>query len=550
MRVALSFGPIRALVARFSLRTNLVLLLLFVVAILIVDRAREATRIRSQEIARAQAEMIKLARGGAERQADVIAEARALLRMAAELPGAAANAGSACHDSFKRIDDEVPWMTSIAVFDLDGFPICSSADQVVRKSFADRSYFRGALAMGDFALSDYMIGRVTGRPVIVLALPRMRDGIAETVLIAAIDLDWMSRIAAETGANLGAEVLLVDKGATVLAAYPNPKSWVGRNLADQASFVSTLKESRDSIESVSLDGRMQIIGHARLRDTDAVLAVMLPLDTVIAGANRQAWYEIGKILFAGLASFLVIWSGGELLVMRPIQSLTRGAALLGSGDLATRIPTEGLAPELKRLGDSFNAMAVQLREREEELRRANERLSDLASKDALTGIANRRGFDEQFVAEWNRAQRAGESLALLVIDVDHFKKFNDRYGHIEGDTCLRQVADVLRLTAQRGGDFAARTGGEEFALLLPGADLRAAAKMAETVRFQVEALNIAHNASPEARVTVSVGAAATIADRGENLRNLIDFADAALYRAKRAGRNRVVVDQPAVSLAS
>ena len=469
--------------------------------------------------------------------------------MAAELPAAGAGTGSACHESFKRVDDQVPWLTSLAVFGRDGFPICSSADQVVRKSFADRPYFQEALATGDFALSDYIIGRVTGKPVIILALPRMHDGVAETVLIAAIDLAWMSAIAAETGSSLSAEVLLIDKGSTVLAAYPDPTVRVGRNLQDQSAFISALQDTNRTNGTMRLDGKTYIVGHAPLSDTKAVLAVMLPLEAVIAEANAQARYEIGKILLAGVLSFLVIWLGGELLVVRPIESLARGAARLGSGDLATRIPTETLAPELKRLGESFNAMAAQLLEREGELRRANQRLSDLASKDALTGIANRRGFDEQCEAEWNRAKRAGKSLGLLVIDVDHFKKFNDRYGHLAGDACLQRVADCINRLARRAGDFAARTGGEEFALLLPATELDQAASIAEAVRAEIEAMNIAHKSSPEARVTVSVGAAASQADRGGSMLGLIDSADAALYRAKRAGRNCVVLDSPAMLLA-
>jgi diguanylate cyclase (GGDEF)-like protein len=548
MPVARRFAPLRAF-SRLSLRTNLILLLAVAVAILVVDRGREATRMRADAIARASSDVHVAAQSGAERQAEVLSEAKALLRMAVELPAPGTGNASACHKSFKRVNDEVPWLISLAVFGLDGFPICTSDDELVRKSFADRSYFREALATGDFALSDYIIGRVTGKPIVVVALPRMRNGVAETVLIAAIDLAWMSAIAAETGSSLSAEVLLIDKGSTVLAAYPDPAARVGRNLEEQSEFISALQKADASGSLMSVDGKTYIVGHAPLSDTKAVLAVMLPLDAVIAEANQQARYEIGKILLAGILSFLVIWLGGELLVVRPIKSLARGAVLLGSGDLTARIPTEGLAPELRRLGESFNAMAVQLREREDELRSANERLSDLASKDALTGIANRRGFDEQCAAEWNRAKRAGEPLALLVIDVDHFKRFNDRYGHLAGDACLQRVAASISGIARRAGDLAARTGGEEFALLLPATDLDQAAKIAESVRLEVEAMNIAHKSSPEARVTVSVGAAASRADRGGSMLSLIDSADAALYRAKRAGRNCVVLDSPAIPLA-
>jgi diguanylate cyclase (GGDEF)-like protein len=548
MRVAAGLGLVSAWFARFSLRANLAILLVAVVAILIVDRVRDQARLQRDEIARTQVEITERARAAAKRQSDVIAEARALLHLAVENPVTAPGSGSACRDTFKRIKGELPWLTSIAVFDIDGFPACSSDDQVATANFADRAYFREALATGNFALSDYMIGRITGKPVIVLALPRMHDGVAEAVVIVGIDLAWMSRIAAETGSMSGAQVLLVDKNATVLAAYPEPKAWDRSNLERQPALRSALMAG-DAGEPININGEMHLVGQARLADTGAIIAVMLPLDRILAAANRHAWIEIGSVLGAGLLALVVIWFGGALLVVRPIQSLAWGATLLGSGELTARIPTEGLAPELRRLGESFNAMASRLREREAELHRANERLADLASKDGLTGIANRRGFDEQFAVEWNRTKRSAGSIALIVLDVDHFKKFNDRYGHLAGDACLQRVAACLGRIARRAGDFAARTGGEEFALLLPGTDLSVAAAIGEAVRLEIEALNIAHESSPEGRVTVSVGVAACRAV-SDDKESLVDLADSALYRAKRAGRNRVVDDRTGIALAS
>ena len=236
------------------------------------------------------------------------------------------------------------------------FPICSSADQVVRKSFADRSYFREALATGDFALSDYIIGRVTGKPIIVLALPRMRDGVVETVLIAAIDLDWMSRIAAETGSSLGAEVLLIDKGADRARRLSRSGGNGSAAISRSESAISSraLKETEPASRTISLDGKSL---HRRSRAAPRHQRGARGDAAARRGhreANRQARYEIGKILLAGILSFLVIWLGGELLVVRPIQSLARGAERLGSGELTASVPTEGLAPELKRLGESFN----------------------------------------------------------------------------------------------------------------------------------------------------------------------------------------------------
>ena len=547
MRVASSFQRSRALLARLSLRTNLALLLCLIVAILVVDRVREMTRIREHEIATAEAEVSSLAERGAERQAEVIADAKALLRFAVDLPITAADAGQACLQSFSNIVDDLPWLRSLWVVGLDGRVICTNADRSIAANIADRPYFEKAIATRGFVLSDYVIGRVSGRPGVAAAMPRIEDGAVATVVSAMIEVDWLSRIAAEIGARHGAEVLLLDSAKTVIAAYPDPGKWIGRHLSKNAAFASILEAPDGTARSDSLDGIRRIVGHHRLDDTNAIVAVMTPLDAVIANADRIVFYEVAKILVAGVISLLIIWFGSERLLVRPIRNLTSAAARLGGGNLDTRIPTAGLAPELRRLGETFNHMAEQLSAREEELRRANETLSNLANKDALTGIANRRSFDEQLASEWRRTRRNRAPLALLAIDVDHFKKFNDCYGHVEGDACLRRVARVLDDAARRAGDFAARTGGEEFALLLPDADIGDAFAIGEALREEIETLNITHPGSPNARVTVSVGVAAA----GErSVSDLIDRADSALYCAKRAGRNRVVLDGEAVALAS
>ena len=168
---------------------------------------------------------------------------------------------------------------------------------------------------------------------------------------------------------------------------------------------------------------------------------------------------------------------------------------------------------------------------------ANERLGVLASQDGLTGIANRRTFDERLPIEWARASRARQPLALLILDVDFFKQYNDHYGHAMGDACLKMVANVLR-EKRRAADLAARIGGEEFAVLLPNIDMEGAMSVAETIRARIEALRLPHTKSPLGVVTASVGVAVAAADRTETVQALMATADKALYKAKTSGRNR------------
>jgi len=178
-------------------------------------------------------------------------------------------------------------------------------------------------------------------------------------------------------------------------------------------------------------------------------------------------------------------------------------------------------------------------ERTAALKIANDQLEALSNTDGLTGIANRRSFDSGLAQEWKRAQRAGSSLALLLIDVDRFKHFNDRYGHLAGDDCLRALGKILAKEGRRPGDLVARYGGEEFVVLLPGTSLPDALERARHTQQAVWSLAIEHAGTPAAIVTVSLGVAAQAPSRQQSADDLLRHADQALYQAKRAGRNRV-----------
>ncbi len=173
-------------------------------------------------------------------------------------------------------------------------------------------------------------------------------------------------------------------------------------------------------------------------------------------------------------------------------------------------------------------------------RRAQQQLNNLARVDPLTSICNRREFDLRLMTEWSRGARTGKSLGLLMIDVDRFKEYNDRHGHLRGDDCLVAVAGILQECMNRAGDTIARFGGEEFVALLPEADLEGALKVAEQCRLTVAAAEIPHVASDvAAHVTVSVGVAAMVPLHNQSSMLLIEQADVGLYQAKQKGRNRI-----------
>ncbi len=174
------------------------------------------------------------------------------------------------------------------------------------------------------------------------------------------------------------------------------------------------------------------------------------------------------------------------------------------------------------------------------LYKANQELQSLTFTDGLTQIANRRCFDDIFRQEWQRMARAKRSLSLIMCDVDHFKLYNDHYGHLAGDSCLISISHAISSFCKRPADLAARYGGEEFIVILPETDACGAVVVAESIRLGVQELAIDHAASPiHAYVTLSLGVSSTVPQSGGNPQALLEASDYALYEAKRAGRNRV-----------
>lgn len=180
-------------------------------------------------------------------------------------------------------------------------------------------------------------------------------------------------------------------------------------------------------------------------------------------------------------------------------------------------------------------------ERTRQLEEANQNLQRLSYLDGLTGISNRRQFEEILGVEWRRACRSSVPLSLIMIDIDYFKSYNDTYGHQRGDDCLKRVAEALNDSLKRAGDMVARYGGEEFAVILPEVNAKEAAEMAEILRECVEALEIPHETPSGCVLTISVGVATVYPEKDMSVISLLSSADQALYRAKYEGRNQVLI---------
>ncbi|MDH5542714.1 MAG: diguanylate cyclase [Nitrospinota bacterium] len=176
------------------------------------------------------------------------------------------------------------------------------------------------------------------------------------------------------------------------------------------------------------------------------------------------------------------------------------------------------------------------------LEEANKKLEFISTHDALTGLVNRRYFDEAYENEWKRSFRNKTPISILMIDIDHFKKYNDTYGHQKGDTCLARVAGIIGGLFKRPGDVAARYGGEEFVVVLPNTDAEHAVVIAEKARMKVHEAAIVHEDSEVSKVvTLSIGVATEVPELASGAESLLNNADAALYDAKKSGRNKVAV---------
>lgn len=242
---------------------------------------------------------------------------------------------------------------------------------------------------------------------------------------------------------------------------------------------------------------------------------------------------------------------------RPLAELVHIARRIDQGDDKAAFPERSSIREFGLLFESLRGMTETLfsrkralrslnasleqkvRERTDELEVANQKLEAMSLTDALTGMANRRRFDVVIAEEWARASRSEQQLGVLLIDVDFFKQYNDHYGHLAGDRCLSQIADLLKGMVRRSGDLAARYGGEEFVVVAANTSLRGLEKLAESIRRTIESAEMPHEVSSFGKVTVSVGAAVGATHLTLEPYDLLAAADAALYEAKGGGRNCV-----------
>lgn len=417
--------------------------------------------------------------------------------------------GGALSQTMQELASRLPQLHGLFYYDAQGKWIATSARQIpAHINNADREYFRyhRMNARDSVHIGPVIRSRSTGDLVIPVSL-RVNDasGGFNGVLLATIRVDYFRHYYSyyELGAQDVLVLMLAD--STVLYARPMPDSYIGKNLSSSHLF-QTMLASADKGSGqwrAALDGQARIFGFARSERYGLVVA---------AGYDKQ--------------NLLRSWIKGQVENVLLDLALLAGIGVLGACILSQVRRSLRYQQELTRLRDELTAV--------------NLSLENLAHADSVTGLANRRQFDHFLQQSLLDAAEHNQQVSLILMDIDYFKRFNDTYGHVAGDACLKAVASALAGLPLRGSDKVARYGGEEFAIILPGASGSDALNIANAAVKAVSASNIPHDSSSiAAHVTLSAGCATFLpeSDRPEP-QALIEKADEALYLAKHGGRNQ------------
>jgi diguanylate cyclase (GGDEF)-like protein len=401
---------------------------------------------------------------------------------------------------------------------------------------------RQVFATGKPVMSDLFVGRVSRRPIINVDVPVFRG----KEIIYSLSMSFLPEHFAALLPR-GWIANIYDSQGVIVSSNIAPEKYMGSSAPPL--LLGRMREVPEGIlETENASGTPIVVAFHRSEMSRWMMSVGIEKQLLYAGSIQSLlWISLGTValLALGLTRAWIVGNG----ISRPIRSLAAPALALGAGRPVS-IPALHLK-EAEEVASALRQAYALLQERTAERDHAKE----LTLRDGLTGVANRRCFDETLEREWQRCERSGRPIALIMIDIDYFKKFNDQYGHQDGDACIKSVAVILSRSVRRPSDLVARYGGEEFAVLLPEVTLEGAKVVAGRILDAVRAAAIPHAKSPIATriVTVSLGVTAYIPAPGTGLpKALLREADAYLYAAKSAGRNQLCCgpqhDRPVLGL--
>ncbi|WP_051971286.1 GGDEF domain-containing protein [Massilia sp. 9096] len=429
-----------------------------------------------------------------------------------EHDGSTGAAGERIHYRMADIVRTTPGVHGVLVFGSKGdwrITWMPPTDESRATNNTDREYFRWHAAHTERAtrIGKPIISRSLGKWVIPLTRRIDNpDGSFGGVALVIQDLDFFGKFYDSFDVGQSGTILLAGDDGTLYYRRPFNPGLIGTDVSNGPVLTMARESGRFGTRMMraNLDGVTRLYSYRHLEGFPLVVASAMARDEILADWRRQA---VITSTLGMLAVLLLAWAGFRMV--RQIR----------------------VRDQLER----------QLRAAGESLQRHNTSLQSLADSDGLTGLANRRLFEASLTREYERARRSGTAFSVILADVDHFKKFNDRYGHVAGDDCLRRVAAAVGSGPRRPPDLAARYGGEEFAIILPDTDLAGAIAVAEKIRQGVAGLDIEHADSTFGHVSASLGvfSGRPIGAAHNDPMAWIEAADQQLYEAKAAGRNRI-----------
>ncbi len=412
----------------------------------------------------------------------------------------------------RNMASQVQELHGLFVYGADGSWLVTSLDRPIVANNADREYFQHHLKNRSRAVHIGMPIRSRSTGVWILPVSRRierRDGSFAGVALGTVRISFFADLYERFDVGKEGVVFLARDDGILLYRRPFSEKLVGMNVWDGPVFkmYRNLGPVGTGMVHSRIDGVERLYSYRHLDN--------LPLIVATAQSRRE--------ILAEWRQSTLLMSGATLLVVLLLV---------------------GVGARLVRQIMIRDQLEAELRIAEEHLQERNQELTVLATRDGLTGLANRRHFEDSLHLELKRARRTGAALSLVLLDVDFFKKYNDRYGHVAGDDCLRQVAAALHGSLARPTDLAARYGGEEFAIVLPATGQVGARYVAERLRLAIMDLGILHADNPSGVATISAGACTFHPSPAEELdaEAFLMQADALLYRAKANGRNRVCSD--------
>ena len=514
--------------------------------------ALDVAQDRDRALGGAYHEVADYARLTAVRQSRLFDDAARLLTTLQTIPVVGVRGGAECDGQLGRLIARNPQFMTIGVVRADGMIVCHNSLTRAQR-FGDMALLATTLdsSPDEIVVGRMILGRVSKRLTILNAkrLPEA-DGQPGAMVFVSLDLSGFAALAGRFDESVGKTMMVVDaRDGSVVAGSGPSAAYVGDAFREHPLMAAIRDRlSGGALSTVGLGGGDEIVAVAplhRSRFADIVVVASTDRAAALAAANRSVVVNMVVSALVAAAAIMTTALLAHRTLVEPIARLTVAAERVGRGDTSAQTSMKRWQPvEMRKLSSTLNRMA-------DRLDASNRQLAMLANEDGLTKLANRRRFDEALAAQCRLRERANQSLSLLLVDVDHFKAFNDTYGHLAGDDCLKRISERLKWVARRPGDLAARYGGEEFAIVLPCTDQAGAKIVAEIILEVVAELGVEQRSSTRGRVSVSVGSA-TIASGGTvslTPQRLIALADEALYEAKSTGRSRHCARNAGPSLA-